>query len=85
MTCHSVPPPSGGAAIICGPLRKCRCGKRATLLCDWKVKGKKSGTCDQPLCSGCAFKPSADKDLCSAHAGDFDRWQRARLIERGVA
>lgn len=84
MTCHHVLVPGGGAAIVCGPSRKCRCGKRATLLCDWKVPGKRSGTCDHPLCAGCSSNPDEGKDLCPAQAGDFDRWRQDRAAMRGA-
>lgn len=57
------------AAIVCTPTRRCRsCGKRADLLCDWKVPTKRSGTCDAPICASCTTSPAADKDLCRVHA-----------------
>lgn len=74
MACKSVPLPGGGTAIVCGtrPRRqKCRCGRASTLLCDWKVKDRRSGTCDAPLCSHCSHNPAPDKDLCPEHAAQW--------------
>ncbi len=69
MACEHVELPGGGSAIVCGRrANRCACGNRATLLCDWKVAGKRSGTCDAPLCDGCTHQPAAEKDLCPAHA-----------------
>lgn len=78
MTCERVTLPGGGGAIVCGPTRRCKCGRRATLLCDWKVPTKKSGTCDAPLCDRCATSAAPDKDLCAAHAVAFEAWKAAR-------
>jgi hypothetical protein len=72
MGCQHVKLPGGGSAIVCGATRRCGCGNRADLLCDWKVPAKKSGTCDKPLCARCTHKPRADKDLCPKHA---DEWK----------
>lgn len=68
MTCTPVSLPGGGTAIVCGPTQRCRCGKRATLLCDWKVPSKQSGTCDAPMCTNCTSSPAPEKDLCAKHA-----------------
>lgn len=78
MTCERVTMPGGVTAIVCGPRRRCACGRRATLLCDWKVPTKKSGTCDAPVCVDCAVSPAAGKDLCRKHAAAFGEWQRKR-------
>lgn len=80
MTCEHVRLPSGGAAIVCssGQAKRCRCGRRADLLCDWKVPARRSGTCDVPICSNCAISPAAGKDLCPAHAEAFEAWRRRR-------
>jgi hypothetical protein len=80
MVCERVQMPGGGFAIACGVRRKakrCACGSGlpATRLCDWKVPG---GTCDADLCGGCTHIPAPDKDLCPAHAAE---WQ-ARLARR---
>jgi hypothetical protein len=77
MACHHLQVPGGGGAIVCGPTKRCKCGRRATLLCDWKVPGKRSGTCDRPLCGRCTFKPMPDKDLCPDHALAFEQWKAA--------
>lgn len=84
MTCTRVQIPGGGVAIVCGPkkrAKRCSCGGTATLLCDWKVKGKKSGTCDQGLCERCTHVPAPDKDLCPKHAAAWEF--RLAAKERG--
>lgn len=70
MPCTSVTLPGGEHAIVCttGRRQRCACGKPATKLCDWKVKTKRSGTCDRPLCKTCSQVPAPDKDLCPDHA-----------------
>lgn len=81
MACETVHLPGGARAIVCGPRqrqKRCACGKPGTLLCDWKVEGKKSGTCDKPICSGCTTSPAPDKDLCPAHAKAFEEWKAER-------
>jgi hypothetical protein len=73
MPCEVIHLPGGGTAIVCsrGRRQRCACGKPATLLCDWKVKGKRSGTCDKPLCASCSHSPAPEKDLCPEHAADW--------------
>lgn len=79
MTCSIVHSPGGfGRAIVCGPTKRCKCGKRATLLCDWKVPSRKSGTCDKPICAACTTSPAPDKDLCPAHALEYQDWKASR-------
>jgi len=80
MTCHVIETPGGGKGIICtsGRRKRCACGKPATLECDWKVKTRRSGTCDAPICAQCAMSPAPDKDLCPTHAKDFAAWQEKR-------
>lgn len=76
MTCEFVTLPSGHRAIVCGPRqrsRKCACGGRATLLCDWKIGDGR--TCDADICSNCTTKPAPDKDLCPDHAKAFEQWK----------
>lgn len=58
-------------ALVYGPTQRCKCVRRATRLCDWKVPTKKSGTCDAPLCERCAIVPAPGKDLCQAHAAEL--------------
>ena len=82
MTCESVRLPDGTGATICSrgkrPI-KCRsCGRPGDRLCDWKVPKRKSGTCDDPICSRCSTSPAPDKDLCPVHAEQFERWKAAR-------
>lgn len=75
MTCTPVTLENGTRAIVCGPRQKkarcSSCGKPADLLCDWKVKSRRSGTCDAPICRDCTHKPARGKDLCPAHR---DEW-----------
>jgi hypothetical protein len=82
MTCERISLPSGGAAIVCGPRqrhRRCsQCGRPAPLLCDWKTPARRSGTCDAPLCEGCTTSPAPDKDLCPAHAAEWEARKAAR-------
>jgi len=75
--CEHVTMPGGGTAIVCGghSRRQCPCGRRADLLCDWKVPTKRSGTCDAPLCSRCTTSPAEGKDLCAKHAAEFGEWR----------
>jgi hypothetical protein len=78
MTCEHVSLPGGGSAIVCssGRSKRCACGGRATLLCDWKVPSRRSGTCDAPICRRCTVSPASDKDLCPDHAEAYKTWQR---------
>lgn len=80
MTCERVTLPGGGTAIVCGTRKRkrCDCGRPATLACDWKVPSRKSGTCDAPICAGCTTSPAPEKDLCPAHAAEFEHWKEAR-------
>ena len=75
MVCETVQLENGARAIVCSPgRRKARCsecGKTANLLCDWKVKTRRSGTCDAPICADCTHNPAPDKDLCPTHR---DEW-----------
>lgn len=78
--CERVQLAGGGCAIVCsGHSRKrCKCGARATLECDWKVPGKRSGTCDASICARCATSPAPWKDLCAAHAAAYENWKADR-------
>ncbi len=77
--CEHVKLTDGGFAIICGMrgrTRYCACGRAADLLCDWKVKGKKSGTCDLPICKSHAQQARPDKHLCPQHQKAYADWLR---------
>lgn len=81
MGCERIALPGGGAAIVCGTrtrTRRCACGRPATLLCDWKVPGRRSGTCDKPICDDCTTSPARGKDLCPAHAAALREWMASR-------
>ncbi|WP_174297242.1 hypothetical protein [Sphingomonas bacterium] len=84
MGCDVISLPGGERAIVCGSRRRqrCACGNWASLLCDWKVPAKKSGTCDAPICTRCATSPAVSKDLCRAHATAFAEWQERRAPAR---
>lgn len=69
----------GRHVILCGmrgAKKFCSCGRVATFLCDWKVKEKKSGTCDAPICATHAKQVAPEKHLCQAHAATFAVWKR---------
>ena len=75
MPCRHIALPNGASAIVCGSRlhhRQCSgCGKPADLLCDWKVKSRRSGTCDKPICAACTYSPAPEKDLCPRHAAEW--------------
>lgn len=80
MTCDRVTLPNGFSAIVCSSRKRdrCKCGRPATLLCDWKVPKRKSGTCDSPICAQCATNVGPDKDLCPPHAEAYEVWKARR-------
>lgn len=80
MTCERVSLPGGATAIVCGPTRRCKCGRRMTLECDWKVPTRKSGTCDAALCDRCTTSPAPEKDLCPKHAAE---WEARKVRQHG--
>lgn len=58
-----------GIACSRESVKRCKCGRRADLLCDYALRGKKAGkTCDVPLCARCTTRVGHDKDYCPAHA-----------------
>ena len=73
MPCEHVTLPGGQRAIVCSSrsTRRCACGAPGTQLCDWKVKGRRSGTCDAPICRKRTHVPATDKDLCPKHAAEW--------------
>ena len=83
MPCIPFRTPDGASGFMCtGRSRtpKCPdCGRRAYLLCDWKVPANKSGTCDAPICANCATSPAPGKDLCPTHAEAWRAWKGARI------
>lgn len=87
MPCQHVSLPGGGSAIVCTSrrLQRCACGRPATLLCDWKVPERRSGTCDEAVCTRCATSPAPDKDLCAKHATAFESWRAERAAARTAA
>ncbi|MGH9496004.1 MAG: hypothetical protein ACRD3B_13475 [Candidatus Sulfotelmatobacter sp.] len=75
--CEQIELPGGGFAIICGTRHKrqfCACGRECQFLCDWKVPGKKSGTCDKPICAQHAKQVGPEKHLCPEHQLRYDEW-----------
>mgnify|MGYP007030462533 CR=1 FL=1 len=81
MACDLIDLPGGGRAIFCSSRKRqlCdECGRAATLLCDWKVSERRSGTCDRPICRTCATSPAPEKDLCPEHARAFADWRHQR-------
>ncbi len=80
MTCHPFDIPGVGRGFVCTSEKRqrCACGQPGTLLCDWKVPSRKIGTCDAPICAACTTSPEPEKDLCPAHAAEFERWKETR-------
>lgn len=63
--------PGGGVAIVCGrsPSKRCKCGKVATIQCDYPVVRKGvAGTCDRHCCRSCATNVGPNRDFCPPHA-----------------
>lgn len=79
MNCERVTFP-GGVAIVCGSRtrKRCSCGRRATLECDWKVPERTSGTCDAPICGNCTTSPAPGKDLCPSCTAKYEQWKMTR-------
>lgn len=84
MPCTPFKLADGTTGIVCSRTKpkRCKCGAPATRLCDWKVPGKKSGTCDAPLCANCATSPAPGKDLCAAHARDWEAVKAAHTLHQ---
>lgn len=84
MTCTPIDIPGVGRGFICGPRSKRKrcsgCGRPADLECDWKVPGRKTGTCDAPICSKCTTSPAPEKDLCPEHAQAWAEWKARRSV-----
>lgn len=80
MACHHMKFADGTTAIICTRegRKYCSCGRAADLLCDWKVKTRKSGTCDAPICRKCALEVGPDKHLCREHQKAWSDWCKRR-------
>ena len=79
MACEHLKFPDGSTAIICGLRRSkkfCACGRACEFECDWKVKDRKSGTCDLPICSKHALQVGPDKHLCPLHQKAWEDWKR---------
>lgn len=77
--CLRMPMPDGTAMIVCGTREKrkfCACGRACDFLCDWKVDGKKSGTCDAPICKHHAQQVGPDKHLCPLHQKAYADWRK---------
>jgi hypothetical protein len=77
--CEHVKFPDGTTAIICGMRGRqkfCACGRVGDFECDWKVKEKRSGMCDAPICSHHALQVGPDKHLCPQHQKAWEAWQK---------
>lgn len=70
MACHDIKMPDGTRGVVCIRERRRRCVACGELgaerLCDGKKPGKKSGTCDAPVCVRCSFSPAKEVDYCPA-------------------
>lgn len=67
MTCNVIDLGGGNSVIACSRERKRQCVEckaPASRLCDAKLSG---GTCDRPLCVGCAVPAGRGVDLCPRH------------------
>lgn len=77
---HVKIPGQDGTLIICGlrsSTKKCvHCGEYGQFLCDWKVQGKRSGTCDRALCAADALEVAPGKHLCREHQWAWRDWQK---------
>ena len=80
MVCQAIAFANGMRGIACGPgsRKRCRCGRFADLLCDWKIARDPDRTCDKPICSVCSFSPVEGKDLCREHKQAYDAWRDKR-------
>jgi hypothetical protein len=80
--CEHIKLPDGGVAIICGMRGRrrkfCACGRVCDFECDWKVRERKSGTCDAPICAKHAQQVGPDKHLCPLHQKAYEDWKRRR-------
>jgi len=72
MPCKTIVMGDGVHVIACsrgGTQKRCQCGRAATKLCDYPLRGRKKGkTCDAPLCDTCAVSVGPDRDYCRPHA-----------------
>ncbi len=78
MPCEKYHTGGGGTVIVCGRGKRkqnCACGYTGTRLCDWKIGAGK--TCDKPMCPKCTYEPAEGKDLCPAHAA---QWQARQAV-----
>lgn len=73
-----------GMIILCdrgGQSKRCSvCGRKATKLCDFPLRGKLAGkTCDKDLCDKCAVSVGHSVDYCPAHA----RYHQKNEVKNG--
>jgi len=72
MTCESIPMKNGVIFMCSRGSRKkprCKCGSLAVKLCDYPLRGAKSGsTCDRPLCARCASTEPDVVDMAEERA-----------------
>ena len=81
--CDELKLPGGLTVLVClrGSKSKfCACGREARFVCDWKVRGSKSGTCDRLLCVQHAKQVAPLKQLCPEHQRCWEEWQRRHNI-----
>jgi hypothetical protein len=58
------------------------CGHQTMALCDWKVAGKPSGTCDEPLCVNHATQVALGKFVGPCHLAEYEKWKKAKTLEQ---
>jgi hypothetical protein len=73
MPCHVYRSEDGQIQVIActrgSQVKRCKCGRKSTKLCDYKLTGSKLGkTCDEPLCDRCSTPADKNIDLCPVHA-----------------
>ena len=83
--CEHIKTPDGGEFIVCGlRTRHCACGRREEFACDWKVKGKRSGTCDRAMCAAHSREVAPGKHLCPEHQRAFEDWKRRHGVDQAT-
>lgn len=87
MGCEIVRPPGGGVMFICsrgGSSARCAaCSRKATKLCDWPLRGEKTGqTCSHAICDSCALTVADVERLAEPIVVAAKRLPETRLRRR---
>ncbi len=86
MPCTPIDLGNGVTAIVCTRgqrSKRCKeCGARASILCDYPLRGKAAGrTCDAALCTRCAVNVGRDRDYCGPHARIAQRAPQSEQLD----